>query len=174
MKLIEFGYSKSPVPWQFFLKATAYTVVLLLLQAVLISRLPYPALRADLLLPLMFGIAGDWSPLAGVLWASIWGYAVDTLSGKFWGFHVVSYVVAVCVVNIAIEKIEFHNPIYQMAFVGACALGQSFALGMFLMFEPSSSMGFAATWGSLLARSLLTMVLSPLIIYPISNAGRSY
>lgn len=152
------------------LRVSAYTLLLLLLQAIWISRLSYPAMRVDLLLPLMFGVATVWPPLASLAWAFFWGFAVDTLSGKFWGFHVGSYVVAVCLVNVATEKFELQNPLYQMLLVGFCAFGQSVALGMYLLLEPFNVVSVSAIWEELLIRALFTMLLAPFIVYPIADA----
>ncbi len=168
-----FGYVKYTVRWQYILRISAYTLLLLLMQAHWISRLPYRALRIDLMLPLMFGVAIESPPMISLGWAFLWGYVMDTLSGKFWGFHVGSYVVSICLVNIAAEKFEFQNPIYQMAFVGMCALGQSFILGLFLLFEPSGSMDFVSTWHSLAIRAFLMMIVTPMVIFPVVNDRRS-
>lgn len=156
-------------PWQklHFVRIAGYTFLAFLAQIYWVSRLPYPALRVDLLLPLMFGVAVEWPPILSLLWACAWGYVADVLSGKFWGLHVGSYVVAICLVNITIEKFEFHNPVYQMCFVGLCALGQSLTLGLYLLFDPAVTMDAASTWTGLLMRSLLTMAASPLLIYPM-------
>ena len=124
-------------------------------------------MRIDLLLPLMFGTAVEWSPVLSIVWASAWGFILDTLSGKFWGFHVGSYVVAVCLVNITVERFELYNPLYQMFFVGACALGQSIALGLFLLFEAPAHFEISSTYVSLVMRSILMMLLTPLITYPL-------
>ena len=133
----------------------------------------YPAMRADLLLPLMFGVATVWPPLLSLSWALLWGFVLDTLSGKFWGFHVGSYVVAVCLVYAASEKFELQNPLYQMLFVGLCALGQSVVLGLFLVLEPESLIGISSICQDLLIRSLFIMLLSPFIIYPIGNSRQA-
>ena len=159
-------------PPRYCVRIGLYTFALLVLQAVWISRLAYPALRADLLLPLMFGVAVEWPPVAGILWACLWGYAMDTLSGEFFGFHVGSYAVAVCVVHIALEKFEFHNPLYQMAFVGMCALGQTVALGMFLFVQSSVAITSTTVWVSLVIRALVITFVSPFVIYPIWNVRR--
>lgn len=158
---------------QQFLLVFVYTLMLLIVQSLWISRLSYPAMRADLLLPLMFGIATVWPPLASLSWALFWGFVLDTLSGKFWGFHVGSYVVAVCLVYAASEKFELQNPLYQMLFVGLCALGQSVVLGLFLMLEPYSLVGISPICQDLLIRSLFIMLLSPFIIYPIGNGKKA-
>jgi rod shape-determining protein MreD len=150
-----------------------YTFFLLLLQATFFARLPYPALRADVLLPLMLGIAAEWSPVPSLLWACFWGYAVDVLSGEFWGLHVGSYAVAVCIVNIAADRLDFDNPFYQMSMVGLCALGQSAALGMYMTFEPLGFLASASVWTSLVIRSGLTMVLTPFVIYPVWSLKKS-
>jgi rod shape-determining protein MreD len=167
------GYVRSTIQWQHFLKVSGYTFFLALVQALWIARLPYTGLRTDLLLPLMFGVAIEWPPVLSIFWAFLWGFAMDTLSGKFWGFHVGSYVVAACVVNISSEKFEFQNPLYQMSFIGLCALGQSMVLGFFLLFEPSGSLVVASTWKNLLIRSVMMMVLCPLIVYPIWSTKRN-
>lgn len=166
-RLTGLPYIKSPTRWQFLLRVIIYTFVLVLLQAQWVAVLPKPAMRIDLILPLMFGIAVEWPPVLSVLWAFLWGYVLDTLSGKFWGLHVGSYVFAVCLVKITAEKFEFHNPIYQMVFVGLCALGQSLVLGLFLLFEPSGATVVAANLHNLVLRAVLMTILSPVIIYPI-------
>lgn len=168
-----FSSGRASLPWQSYAKVAAYTFLLALIQALWVARVPYTGLRGDLLLPLMFGVALEWPPVASIFWAFLWGFAMDTLSGKFWGFHVGSYVVAACLVNIATEKFEFQNPLYQMSFVGVCALGQSMVLGLFLLFEPSGSLVVAATWKSLVIRSVMMMILCPLIVYPIYNTKRN-
>lgn len=167
------GYLRSANQWGHYVKVTAYTFLLALIQALWIARLPYADLRGDLLLPLMFGVAIEWPPILSIFWAFLWGFAMDTFSGKFWGFHVGSYVVAACLVNIATEKFEFQNPLYQMSFVGVCALGQSMVLGLFLLFEPSGTLVVAATWKSLVIRSVMMTLLCPLIIHPIWNTKRN-
>jgi len=164
---------KNPSHFQYFLWIVLYTLILVVLQALWISRLSYPAMRADLLLPLMFGVSTVWSAPTSLAWAFVWGFALDVLSGKFWGFHVGSYVVAVCLVNVTSEKIELENPIYQMLFVGVCALGQSVALGFFLLLEPYSLIDAAVIWKDLVIRCLFIMLLSPFIIYPVREIGRA-
>jgi rod shape-determining protein MreD len=167
------AYTKKAIPWRYFSKVTLYTLFLLLLQSYWVSRLSYPELRIDLLLPLMFGIAVEWSPVLSIVWASVWGFVADALSGRFWGFHVGSYVVAICLVNITAERFEFHNPLYQMLFVGACALGQSIALGLFLLVEAPEQIAMPSIYVSLLLRSVVTMIVAPLITYPVWNIRES-
>lgn len=166
-------YVQSFIPWQHYAKVSVYTCLILLVQVLWVSRLPFVALRADLLLPLMFGVAIQWPPILSIIWAFFWGFVTDALSGKFWGFHVGSYLVAVCLVHIATEKFEFHNPLYQMSFIGLCALGQSVVLGMFLLFEPSGSLTVASTWTSLAIRSVMMTVLCPVIIHPLWNGSKN-
>jgi rod shape-determining protein MreD len=165
--------SKSLDPASYGIKVVLYTLLLLLVQIVWVARLPYHALRIDLLLPLMFGVALHWSPLPSLLWAALLGFIMDVLSGSFWGFHVGSYVVVVCLVNVAVERFEFHNPIYQMGFVGICALGQSMALGCYLSFSGAAVISVTATWTSLGIRAAIMTVLAPFILYPIWNSTRS-
>jgi rod shape-determining protein MreD len=161
------------MPLRYLLRVTLYTLFLLLLQSYWVSHFLRPELRIDLLLPLMFGTAVEWSPVLSIVWASLWGFIVDMLSGKFWGFHVGSYVVAICLVNITAERFEYHNPIYQMLFVGACALGQSVALGLFLFFEAPEQVEVSSLCMSLFVRSVVMMMLAPLITYPVWNIAGS-
>lgn len=165
-------YIRTTTQWAYFVRTTAYTFVLLLLQIHWIARLPHPSLRIDLLLPLMFGVAMQWSPLPSLLWACFWGFIADTFSGKFWGFHVISYVIGVCLVEIAVEKFEFHNPIYQMCFVGVCAFCQSLALGAFVLLGSAASISTLAIWHSLVLRSIFMGLVAPLVIYPVWGAKR--
>ncbi len=159
--------TRSSSQWSYLMGIIAYTFFLLLAQAHLFSRLPYPAMRADLLLPAIFGAAVEWPPVAGLLWAVFWGFVMDAYSGEFWGFHVGSYVVTTCLVHTAYEKFDFQNPLYQMCFVGLCALGQSVALGLYISLGHYGVTWLASTWISLLIRSLLTMLLTPFVLYPI-------
>ncbi len=156
------------------IKITLYTFFILALQAHLIPRLPYPALRIDLLLPLMFAIAVEWSPLAGVLWASLWGFVVDNFSGEFWGLHVGSYAVTVCLVNLASERFDRRNPAFQMGLVGLCVLGQSVALGLFLSFVPMDLPSLTSIWISLGIRTLLSVTIAPFLIYPMLNPRNEF
>ena len=163
------AYIRKTIPWQYLSKVTLYILFLLLLQSFWVSNFSRSELRIDLLLPLMFGAAVEWPPFLSIIWALAWGFVADTLSGKFWGFHVGSYVVLICLVNITAERFELHNPLYQMLFVGACALGQSMALGLFLIVQAPEQMAMPSTYVSLLGRSLVTMILAPIITYPVWN-----
>ncbi|NLI80231.1 MAG: hypothetical protein GX443_00875 [Deltaproteobacteria bacterium] len=161
------------VRWPSFAKILPYTILLVVVQSQWVSRIDQDSLRADLLLPLMFGVAVEWPPLPSVGWALVWGYALDALSGKFWGFHVVSYLLAVCLVHMASEKLEVESPLYQMTFVGMCALAQSFVLGAFLFFESSGAFGTLINWVHLLFRAVFTTVVAPLVIYPVCSRDRA-
>lgn len=160
-------YLKSSTRWQDFLWIALYTLALFLVQAVWICQLPYPALRVDLLLPLMLGVAMKWPPLLSLFWAVGWGYVADTFSGEFWGFHVGSYVASICLVNIASEKFEFRDPLYLMFFVGLCAVVQSLMLALFLLFQPYVAFDTIWIWKNLAIRSVLMMLLAPFIIHPV-------
>jgi len=151
------------------IKTTLYSLFVLTLQAHLIPRLPYPALRVDLFLPLMFAIAVEWPPLAGVLWAGFLGFVVDNFSGEFWGLHVGSYTVTVCLVNMASKRFDWANPAYQMGLVGLCALGQSIALGSFLSFFPMDIDALTSIWIGLGIRTLLSVTIAPFLIYAMLN-----
>jgi rod shape-determining protein MreD len=151
------------------IKITIYTFFLLSLQAYVIPRLPYPALRIDLLIPLMFAVAVEWSPFCGLLWACLWGFVVDNFSGEFWGLHVGTYALAVCLVNLVSERFERQNPGYQMVLVGCCAAGQSIALGLFLSFVPMDLQSLTSIWVGLGIRTLFSVTLASFIIYPLLN-----
>ncbi len=148
-------------------KFSLCSFLMLALQAQLVPHLPYAALRVDLFLPFMFVVAVEWSPLGGVLWAGSLGFIVDVFSGEFWGLHVGAYIVAVCLVNMASENFDCHNPGYQMGLVGLCALGQSVALGLFLSYFPLDTATLRSIWVSLSIRTLLTATIAPLVIYPL-------
>jgi rod shape-determining protein MreD len=162
---------KTEPGWAASARVVLYALFVFLAQAVWVSRLPHPAIRIDLMLPLMFGVAMERSLTAGLAWALVWGYVFDAVSGKFWGFHVVSYVVAVCLVHISIEKFEFRNPLYQMVVVGGCALGQSVVLWLYLLVEPQAGSLDAGVWQNLLIRCLVMGLVSPVIIYPVTRWG---
>lgn len=151
------------------IKITIYTLLILSLQAHLIPRLPYPALRIDLLIPVMFAVSVEWSPLGGLLWACLWGFVVDNFSGEFWGLHVGSYAVMVCLVNLASDRFDRRNPGYQMGLVGLCAVGQSLALGLYLSFVPMDLPSLTSIWISLGIRTLFSVTVAPFLIYPLLN-----
>jgi len=151
------------------IKTTLYSLFVLTLQAHLIPRLPYPALRVDLFIPLMFVIAVEYPPLAGVLWAGFLGFVVDNFSGEFWGLHVGSYTVTVCLVNMASKRFDWANPAYQMGLVGLCALGRSIALGSFLSFFPMDIDALTSIWIGLGIRTLLSVTIAPFLIYAMLN-----
>lgn len=159
--------------WAGTVRVILYTALWFIIQAVWVSRLPYPALRVDLLLPFMFGVAMEWSLAPALLWALAWGFVSDALSGKFWGFHVVSYIVAVCLVHVSIERFEFENPFYQMVVVGSCALAQSVVLWLYLLVEPQAASLDASVLQNMLFRCLVMAAASPLILYPMSRWGRT-
>jgi rod shape-determining protein MreD len=150
-----------------------YTLIAFLIQAQWIARLPFPGMRVDLLLPVTFGVALEWPLLPGLLWACVWGYVADTLSGKLLGFHVLSYVVAVCLVNVSAERFELENPLYQMGLVGGCAVGQALVLGLFLFLDPAGSALTLASWQNLIVRSIFTTLVTPFVIFPIVGFRRS-
>jgi len=152
------------------LKLIFFSVFALGLQAHLIHQLPYPALRVDLLLPVMFAIAVECSPLAGVLWAGLLGFVVDNFSGEFWGMHVGSYTITVCLVNMASEKFDWRNPAYQMGLIGVCAFAQSLALGFYLCFVPMDVPEQTSIWIGLGIRTLLAATIAPFLIYPMLNS----
>lgn len=167
--MIRFNQPATAISLSRMIKIILYTFFVLLVQAHLVSRLPYPALRTDLLLPLMFPVAMEWSPFAGLVWALFWGFVADNFSGEFWGLHVGSYCVAVCVVHMASDKFDCQNPLYQMCLVGLCAAGQAVAMGLFLSFTPMDFSSLVALWIGLGIRTLLAMTVAPLLIYPLLN-----
>ena len=169
MKMIVSGSFTPGITPRRMIKTTLYSLFVLTLQAHLIPRLPYPALRVDLFLPLMFAIAVEWPPLAGVLWAGFLGFVVDNFSGEFWGLHVGSYTVTVCLVNMASRRFDWPNPLYQMGLVGLCALGQSIALGLFLSFVPMDVPELNSIWIGLGIRTLLSVTIAPFLIYAMLN-----
>jgi rod shape-determining protein MreD len=151
-------------------KFAVYCLLMLALQARLVQQLPYTAFRIDLLLPVIFAIAVECSPLAGVFWAGLLGFIVDDFSGEFWGMHVGSFTVTVCLVNMASERFDWRNPAYQAGLVGLCALGQSLALGLFLSFAPVDVPAPTSIWINLGIRALLSATIAPFLIYPVLNS----
>ncbi len=164
---------RTPSYWSRIGWPMLYTVLVFLVQALWVVRLPYPGMRVDLLLAVSFAVALRWPLLPGLLWACVWGYIADTLSGKLLGFHVLSYVVAVCLVNVSAERFELENPLYQMALVGGCAVGQSLVLGLFLFLDPSGSALTLSAWQNLLLRSIFMALLTPFVIFPLVGWNRS-
>lgn len=151
-----------------------YTFFIMLVQVHVVARLPYQALRTDLLLPLLIAAAVGWSPLPGLAWAAFWGFLADNFSGQLWGLHVCSYAVAVCLVHLASDRFDCYNPIYQAFLAGICVLGQSIAIGLYLSFVPQDLPTLTDIWISLGIRTVLCMTLTPLLVYPIFIPRSSY
>ncbi len=151
-----------------YLKIILYTIGLFLLQANWVSCFTYLGMRVDLLLPLAFGVALRKPPIAGLAWAFIWGYIMDVLSGKLWGFHVVSYMLTAVLVYLGSQRMEFQNITYQVVFLGLCSIAQSVVLGLFMLIGHSSNDVLSpGLWVGLAVRSLIMIVLCPLIIHPL-------
>jgi rod shape-determining protein MreD len=168
------GYVTPGITAGRLIKITLYTLFVLALQAHVIPRLPYTALRVDLMIPLMYAVAVEWSPLGGLLWACFWGFVVDNFCGEFWGLHVGSYTVMLCLVHIVSDRFDRYNPVYQAGLVGLCALGQSIAIGLFLSFVPMDVPSLTSIWISLGIRTLLSSTIAPFLIYPILNPKNAY
>lgn len=146
---------------------------LLLIQMHFVARLPYQALRIDLLLLLILGCALQVPFIFGIHYALLMGFIMDVFSGKFWGFHVGSYVITVILVNKVLAKFEVTSSVYQMLLAGLSAAGQSAALAMVLMWTQDSLMLSWADWANLVVRSLLMMFLAPLVIHTLSGIWES-
>ena len=172
MKMIALGPLTPALGAGKMIKFMLYCLLVLAAQAHLIDRLPYAGLRVDLLLPVMFAIAVEFSPLPGVLLGGLLGFVVDNFSGEFWGLHVGSFVITVCLVNMASERFDWRNPAYQMGLIGLCALGQSIALGLFLSFVPLDDPALTTIWTGLGVRTLLSAIIAPFLIYPILNTRK--
>lgn len=167
--LVALGFHFKTVRSYHFAKVLAYTFVLLALQVHWISRLPAQALRVDLFVPLVFAVALIWPPMGCLLWAFFWGFVMDLLSGKFWGFHVGSYVATCCLVMITMDRLELGNPLFHLLFIGLVSFGQSVILGLFLSFEPGDPILSSEIWGSLLGRSLFMTFSAAFIVYPLKK-----
>jgi rod shape-determining protein MreD len=115
----------------------------------------------------MLGLALKLSPTEGLLGAFIWGYIMDVFSGKFLGLHVGTYLIVVRSVHATMQKIEFHNPFYQMSFILLCVLGQSIVLGLFLWIKAPVPLVMESFLKNLGIRSLITTILTPLVVSPI-------
>ncbi len=150
-----------------FLRVFAYTFILLMVQVHWVSRLPAQALRIDLLVPLMFAVSLLWPPLAGLFWAFFWGFVLDVLSGKFWGFHVGTYVITCCLVTVTMDRLEMANPFFHLLFIGLISLGQSLVLGFFLWFEGGETVLLQEIWWSLLGRSAVMTLSAIFIVHPL-------
>ena len=146
---------------------------LFLLQGLVVSRLPAEGLRADLLVAAMFGAAVELSPALGLVFAVLFGYVADVFSGRFWGFHIASYVATVSLVSVTGARVEFRNPAFQAFLVGLCSLGQSAALGVYLWLRaPGEDLPLPLA-GSLGVRAAVMTALGPLIVALVGRvAGR--
>jgi rod shape-determining protein MreD len=150
-------------------KVVMYGFGLLLLQIHFISRLPHESLRVDLLLLFMMALALELPITASVGSAMGLGYIVDVFCGRFWGLHVVSYVITVLVVSKVLLRFEMQNPLYQMSVAGICGLIQGGLLMAFLWMDRQGEVLTNALIASLVARSLVMMVLAPALVHSLSG-----
>jgi rod shape-determining protein MreD len=151
------------------LKLVTYSFGFFLVQIHFISRLPFQALRVDLLLLLMLGLALQLPLPMSISWALFLGYVVDVFSGKFWGFHVGSYVATVLLASKMLQKFEMHNPLYQMSVAGLCASLQCGLLVLFLWFDHQPA---ALSWSLLagfLVRTMVMMLLAPVVVATLAG-----
>jgi rod shape-determining protein MreD len=150
-------------------KVVMYAFGLFLLQIHFISRLPYESLRVDLLLLFMVALALELPLIASVTSAIALGYVVDVFCGRFWGLHVTAYVLTVLVVSKVLLRIEMQNPLYQMAVAGVCGLIQGALLMIFLWLDRQGELLTSSLIASLVARSLVMMVLAPALVHSLSG-----
>jgi rod shape-determining protein MreD len=148
-------------------KVMMYAMGLLLVQIHFVSRLPYESLRIDLLLLLTVALAVEIPFVVGVTLAILLGFVVDVCSGRFWGLHVVSYVIAVVVVSKMLLRFEMQNPLYQMAVTACCGLIQGALLLVFFWLDQQSDVLTYTMVASLVVRSVVMMVVAPIVIHSL-------
>jgi rod shape-determining protein MreD len=148
-------------------KVIMYAIGLLLLQIHFVSRLPYQSLRIDLLLLLIVALTVELPFSVSITAAICVGFVVDVCSGRFWGLHVTSYVITVVLVSKVLLRFEMQNPLYQMVVTGCCGLIQGGLLVVFFWMDqqiPALSYTMVA---SLVVRSLVMMVVAPIVIHAL-------
>ncbi len=150
-------------------KLVMYAFGLLLLQIHFVSRLPYDSLRVDLLLLLMLALTLELPIIGAVSSAIGLGYVVDVFCGRFWGLHVASYVITVLIVSKVLLRFEMQSPLYQMAVAGVCGLLQGGLLMAYLWLDRQGEVLTNTLIASLLARSLVMMVLAPAFVHSLSG-----
>jgi rod shape-determining protein MreD len=150
-------------------KVVMYAFGLFLLQIHFISRLPYESLRVDLLMLFMVALALELPLVGSVTSAICLGYVVDVFCGRFWGLHVTSYVITVLVVSKVLLRFEMQNPLYQMAVAGVCGLIQGGLLMIFLWLDRQGELLTNTLMASLVARSLVMMVMAPALVHSLSG-----
>jgi rod shape-determining protein MreD len=148
-------------------KVIMYAIGLLLLQIHLVSRLPYQSLRIDLLLLLIVALALELPFVVSITSAICLGFVVEVCSGRFWGLHVTSYVITVLVVSRVLLRFEMQNPLYQMVVAGCCGLIQgSLLVAFFWMDQQIPTLSYTMV-ASLVARSLVMMLVGPIVIHAL-------
>ncbi len=148
-------------------KVIMYAIGLLLLQIHLVSRLPYQSLRIDLLLLLIVALTVELPFVVSITAAICVGFVVDVCSGRFWGLHVTSYVITVVVVSKVLLRFEMQNPLYQMVVAGCCGLLQGCLLVTFFWMDQQSAALSYTMIASLVVRSLVMMVVAPIVIHAL-------
>ena len=150
-------------------KVTMYAIGLMLLQIHLVSRLPYQSLRIDLLLLLIVALTVELPFVVSITAAICVGFVVDVCSGRFWGLHVSSYVITVLVVSKVLLRFEMQNPLYQMVVAGCCGLIQgSLLVAFFWMDQQIPTLSYTMV-ASLVARSLVMMLVAPIVIHALAG-----
>lgn len=150
-------------------KVTMYAIGLLLLQIHLVSRLPYQSLRIDLLLLLVVALTMEFPFVVSITAAICLGFVVDVCSGRFYGLHVLSYVIAVVMVSKVLLRFEMQNPLYQMVVAGCCGLIQGSLLVAFFWLDQQTPPLQYTMVACLVARSLVMMLVAPMVIHVLAG-----
>lgn len=154
--------------------ALGYGVVLFLIQGHWLSRIGYPGLRLDLLLPLALQVALEMPFAFAVCWSLAWGLVMDTFTGRLWGLHLGTYLLAMVLVYLAEERFELRNMAYRLVCVGLCALVEALVLGVYSVIVSAAPPYDPAIWLPLVVRILGVMVVTPLIGFPFERYVEQY
>lgn len=152
-----------------FLLATGYALALFLIQAHWLAPLGYFGFRLDLLLPLSLHVALELPLSFALAWVFMWGFIQDTFTGRLWGLHLCSYLLAFVLVHLASERIELQNIGYRLVCVAVCAALQSLVLGIYLVIHLAAPLYDVTVWFPLLLRIVLITVVTPLVGFPFTR-----
>lgn len=155
--------------FRIFSVTLGYGVVLFLIQAHWLARVGHSGLRLDLLLPLALQTALEMPLPFAVCWSLIWGLVMDTFTGRLWGLHLGSYLLAVVLVYVAEDRFELRNMAYRLVCVGLCALLESVGVGVYSVIVSAAPPYDPAIWFPLVVRVLGLLLVTPLINYPFEK-----
>jgi len=151
-------------PWgRFLVVFFGYSLLIYVIGAVFVFRLPWMFTRVDLMMAVCVEVAGRFPLWLSILWCFLWGYVSDVFQGRLWGLHAAAYLMVVYFHRLWSAKMDVWSLWYRVLLVGVGTTLQGVAAAMIVVggFEMT---GFLITT---VGQALFAMMLSPFVMTPI-------